>query len=138
MDSYTLIQAVKTKLNLPSDNQAAAKIGITRATVSNHKTGRIKTLNDAQCLKVAEILELPPETVIADQNAEGAKSPEVKKFWEGFGKKLIIKMVPRDGIEPPTRGFSILCSKNTLKKVILAIFMNTPNDNFCRYAAQQS
>ena len=36
MESYYFIQAVKTKLELPSDNQAAAKIGITRSAVSNH------------------------------------------------------------------------------------------------------
>ena len=110
MDSYSFIQAVKTKLDLPSDNQAAAKIGITRSAISNHKSGRCKTLSDEQCIKVAEILGLPAEAILADQHAEAAKTPELKKLWSEMGKKLILEMVPRGGIEPPTRGFSIHCS----------------------------
>ena len=112
MESYYFIQAVKTKLELPSDNQAAAKIGITRSAVSNHKTGRCKTLNDEQCIKVAEILGLPAAAIIADQHAEAAKTPELKKLWLEMGKKLEVRVVPRGGIEPPTRGFSIHCSTN--------------------------
>ena len=40
------------------------------------------------------------------------KIPAIKK-WKGkqaFNKKELIMMVPRGGIEPPTRGFSVLCS----------------------------
>ena len=34
--------------------------------------------------------------------------------WKGYcGKSNILsKMVPRGGIEPPTQGFSVLCSTN--------------------------
>ena len=110
MKGYELIQAVKTKLDLPSDNQAGAIIGLTRGTISNHKTGKCHTLSDEQCITVAKILDLPPMAVIADQHAEAAKTPELKQIWSSMGKKLVLKMVPRDGIEPPTRGFSILCS----------------------------
>jgi len=138
MKSYDLIQAVKTKLDLASDNQAANEIGISRSNVCDHKKGRAKTLSDAQCLKVAAILGLPPESVIADQRSEAAREPEVKQFWSNMGKKLILEMVPRDGIEPPTRGFSILCSKMGIWRAFYALIAVTPSDNFCQSAAQHS
>ena len=33
-------------------------------------------------------------------------------FIEKENKEVSKNMVPRDGIEPPTRGFSVLCSTN--------------------------
>tara|TARA_R110001592_G_scaffold335102_1_gene619660 strand:- start:357 stop:707 length:351 start_codon:yes stop_codon:yes gene_type:complete len=86
MKSYELIQAVKEKLNLESDNQAAMNIGITRATVSNHKTGKCRTLNDEQCITVAKILGISAEQIIADQHLEGAKTPEERAVWQNILK----------------------------------------------------
>ena len=82
MISYDLILAVKTKLKLESDNQAAKAIGITRATICDHRAGRCKTLNNEQCLKIAEILEIDPMLVIADQQGECAKTESLKDFWK--------------------------------------------------------
>ena len=108
MKSYEWIVKVKEFKKLPSDNSAANLIGITRSAVSHHKIGTCLSLNDEQCLKVAELLEIEPIVVIADQRAAGAKSDSMKAVWEKVKNSIV--MVPRDGIEPPTRGFSILCS----------------------------
>jgi hypothetical protein len=36
--------------------------------------------------------------------------PNLEDLW--FRRNALIYMVPRGGIEPPTRGFSVLCSTN--------------------------
>jgi DNA-binding transcriptional regulator YdaS (Cro superfamily) len=81
MNGYNWIVKVRDKLNLTSDNQAAAKLGISRSAVSQHKSGKVKYLNDEQCLQVAKILGISPENIIADQHLEGAKSAEEKAVW---------------------------------------------------------
>ncbi len=86
MNGYSWIVKVREKLELPSDNQAAAKIGISRSAVSQHKAGRAKSLNDEQCLQVAKILGISAEEVIADQHFEGAKTPEERAVWANFLK----------------------------------------------------
>ena len=35
-----------------------------------------------------------------------------KKKGNNEKAEILIKMVPRGGIEPPTQGFSVLCSTN--------------------------
>jgi plasmid maintenance system antidote protein VapI len=86
MKSYKWIVEVKEKLNLPSDYRAAELIGITRQSVSKHKRNEAKTLKDEQCIKVADLLGISPEIVIADQHLEAAKTPEEKAVWQNFLK----------------------------------------------------
>lgn len=86
MNSYEWIKRVKDELELASDNKAALVIGISRASVSMHKSGKAKTLNDDQCMTVAELLGIDPGIVIADQHMERAKDPEQRKVWEHFLK----------------------------------------------------
>ena|GEM_PF-4950347 len=108
MKSYNWVLKLKSECGITSDNQVAQTLGLTRAAISDHKNGRAVSFADEQCMKIAELLDLEPIAVIADQRAEGAKNPNMKAVWERV--KANIVMVPRDGIEPPTRGFSILCS----------------------------
>jgi len=106
MKSADWISMASEALGKPTARALAEKIGINEATLSQHKSGKAKTLNDDNCLVIAEICGLDPLIVIADQQAERA-SPAVRKIYERARKLASETMVPRDGIEPPTRGFSI-------------------------------
>jgi ActR/RegA family two-component response regulator len=108
MKSYNWISNVREKLELDSDNKAAIVIGIHRSAVSAHKREKVKYLSEPQCEKVAEILGLSVEEVLIDQAMERASTTKSREAWKKIKEALIV--VPRDGIEPPTRGFSIICS----------------------------
>jgi len=99
MESYDIIRAVKSKMNLPSDNQAAAMIGISRSAVSLHKRGLSKTLDAEQCIIAARLLDLPEILVIADQQAKSAKSDITREYWE----KLAIESSGIDGAQRRNR-----------------------------------
>lgn len=86
MKGYNWIVRVREELNLTSDNQAAAKVGLSRSAVSQHKNGRATRLDDEQCIQIAKILGISPEEIIADQHLESAKSPEEKAVWANFLK----------------------------------------------------
>lgn len=88
MKSYDWIIKVRTELDLPSDNQAAQRIGITRSAVSMHKNGKVKALNDSQCLRVAEILNIPAKVIIADQHAEAADCENLREVWRDIAKTI--------------------------------------------------
>ena len=88
MKSYEWIKKVRTALELTSDNQAAQHIGITRSAVSMHKAGKVKALNDGQCMRVAELLGINPAEVIADQHAEATENPALKSVWQNMAKTL--------------------------------------------------
>ncbi|WP_339677501.1 hypothetical protein, partial [uncultured Zhongshania sp.] len=108
MRGYEWVELIKRETDLKSDNKVALAIGITRSAISDHKHGRAASFYDEQCIKIAELLGLEPIVVIADQRAAGAKNDSMKAVWEKIKRNIVV--VPRDGIEPPTRGFSILCS----------------------------
>lgn len=89
MKSYTWIQRTKQKKGLTSDYQAAKALGLTQASISNHKSGKSISLDDDTCLKISQLLEIPVEQVLFDQKAESAKNPEMRKIWANLAKKAV-------------------------------------------------
>lgn len=85
MKSTEWIERAMKKGNFPSYRQLALKLGITEPTMSQHRSGRAKTLSDDHCIIIAEICGIDPAIVIADQQAERA-SPAVRKIYERMGK----------------------------------------------------
>lgn len=55
--------------------EVAAKIGVTEATVQRWESGNIKTLRDGRILKLAEILEIPPQVIMGWDDLDPAKFP---------------------------------------------------------------
>lgn len=81
------LDAIKARHGLPSDYALAAKIGITRSSVSrlrNHKD----TLGDSTAIKVAELLEIDAGYVAACAHAERAKRADEKALWQSIMQKL--------------------------------------------------
>ncbi|KVC55115.1 hypothetical protein WT10_32615 [Burkholderia stagnalis] len=74
------LDAVKARLDLPSDYAAAKILGVTRQAASGWRNGR-QTFDDEVCLRVAEILELDPFEVLATVKIERIKDAERRAVW---------------------------------------------------------
>jgi transcriptional regulator with XRE-family HTH domain len=86
MTSLEYLEAVKSRLGISSDYALAARLGITRSAVSKFQKGAV--FGDDVALSVAEILNVPPISVIAAANAERSKTPEQKARWMGLMEKF--------------------------------------------------
>lgn len=86
MKSSEWISKASDALGKPTARALAARIGMNEATLSQHKSGRARTLNEDHCIVVAELCGIDPAIVIADQLAERATSPTARKIYERLGK----------------------------------------------------
>ncbi|MEX4004887.1 hypothetical protein AB4Y38_39210 [Paraburkholderia sp. EG285A] len=82
------LDAVKSRLNLPSDYAAAKALNVTRAAVSKYRLGHA-SFDDTTSLRVAEILEIQPFEVIAAANVERARDEETRSLWESAWGKAV-------------------------------------------------
>ena len=87
MNTLEYLNAVKLKLGIESDYALAQHLGITRSAVSVFTRGK-GIFGDDVALAVAEILGIHPLTVIAQANAERAKTPEQRARWSGVMEKF--------------------------------------------------
>ena len=71
-----------------SDYKVAQLLKVTRQSISGHKNNKIFSLNDKQCLIIANELNIDPMIIISDQNLERAKTEEDISFWQNAAKKL--------------------------------------------------
>lgn len=81
------LDAVKEKLGIESDYALAKRLGFSLSAVSNYRTGR-RYLDDDSALAIASALEVHPFVVIANANAERAKTPEQRERWSGVMEKF--------------------------------------------------
>jgi len=81
------LDAVKTKTGAASDYALAPILGVTRSAVSKYRNG-IDYLGDSTAMRVAEILEIEPASVLAAVHAERAKTAEEKAVWKFIYEKL--------------------------------------------------
>ncbi len=111
MKSIEWIDRLKADKGIESDYKIAMVLGLTRGAISQHRVGKVTTLDDKTAFRIETELKLPHGEVIFDQHAEREKDPTLSKMWEELKTIVDInKMVPRGRIELPTQGFSILCS----------------------------
>jgi hypothetical protein len=82
------LDAIKSRLDLPSDYAAAKALGVTRAAVSNYRNGK-SSFDDCVAIKAAELLNIEPMEVIAACHAESARDAGMYRFWENVWGKAI-------------------------------------------------
>lgn len=87
MNTLEYLAACKVELGIESDYALAARLGITRSAVSQLQKGKA-VLGDDVALSISEILGINPLKVIADANAERAKTPEMRARWMGVMEKF--------------------------------------------------
>ncbi|WP_223258539.1 alginate lyase family protein [Trinickia symbiotica] len=80
------LDAVKAKLDIPSDYATAKALGVTRAAVSGYRNGRTVP-DDLVCARIASILDIEPMEVIAATNYHRAKTEDARALWEGIWGK---------------------------------------------------
>ncbi len=100
MNTKEYLHAVKVKTGITSDYALAARLGVTRSAVSKMQQGGV-SFGDDVALTIAEILEVEPLVVIAEANAERAKTPEMRARWMGLvaGFRALLSQAKFDGIE---------------------------------------
>ncbi|RQP43143.1 DUF3693 domain-containing protein [Burkholderia ubonensis] len=80
------LDALKKRLDLPSDYAAAQALGVTRAAVSRYRNG-LSVFDEATAVRVADILGLDPLEVVSACKAESATDARMRRMWENaWGK----------------------------------------------------
>lgn len=87
MKTVEYLQAVKDRLNLPSDYALAKVLGIVHTSIIAFRNGR-SAMGIETCLKVGEILQIDGHAVYADGQIERAKKPEIADFWKSVSEKF--------------------------------------------------
>lgn len=87
MKTLELLEAVKTRYNLPSDYAAAKLLPVGKAAVSAWRSKSV-VMDDDCGLVVAKLLELDPGQVFAWLHAERSKSHQAKQVWNGIARRL--------------------------------------------------
>lgn len=82
------LDAVKEKLNLPSDYAAAKALCVTRATVSKWRLG-LSVPDDLACARIADALGIEPIEVIAATQFERSSDEQARRLWEGIWGKAV-------------------------------------------------
>jgi transcriptional regulator with XRE-family HTH domain len=80
MNTREYLDAIKLRLRIESDYALAKKLDIGQSTVSRWRTGE-KTIGDDLAPRVAEILSIRPERVLADLQAERASNEALRDIW---------------------------------------------------------
>jgi transcriptional regulator with XRE-family HTH domain len=86
MKTVDWLAECKQKFGVESDYALAKRLGVSQQTISSYRTGRSR-LDDDMALTVAEALGVNPMRVIADANAERAKTEEQKARWLAVAEK---------------------------------------------------
>lgn len=82
-----LLDAVKTAKAIKSDGELARTLGVSKQAVSRYYLGE-RAPDEFACLKIAEILGMPLDTVIATVKAESEKDETRRAVWEDYMKRL--------------------------------------------------
>lgn len=90
MKAYEWIERLKAKRGWESDYKAALELGMSRAALSNYKSGKRATLDENSAIKVAEALGEKPEAVLLDQFAESTKTPAARTALLDAARRLCI------------------------------------------------
>lgn len=77
------LDAVKARISVTSDYELAKRLGVQRGPLSQMRSGERAVPLDV-AFKIAITLELDPAEVVADLEAQRAKTPKAREFWAGF------------------------------------------------------
>lgn len=82
-----LLDDVKAKIGAKSDGELARKLGVTKQAVSKYYNDE-RAPDEFVCLKIAEILGKPLDSVIATVKAASEKDETRRAVWEDYMKRL--------------------------------------------------
>lgn len=82
-----LLDEVKAKTGAKTDGELARKLGVDKRRVSDYYSEH-RAPDEYACLKIAEALGKPLDTVIATVKAASEKDDERRRVWENYMKRL--------------------------------------------------
>jgi predicted transcriptional regulator len=85
------LDAVKAKLELPSDYALAKYWGVSKQDISEYRAGK-RTLGEDRAIAVAEILGIDPAEPLIASHAERAKSTQAKEVWTSLFERISEKI----------------------------------------------
>ncbi|MBK6279108.1 MAG: hypothetical protein IPF57_13655 [Gammaproteobacteria bacterium] len=97
MKAAEWIDKAAEKMGGASDYALAKRMRLTRGGISSYRRGRTHMDDDA-CIAVAEILDIDPIKVIADQQAERAKTDRARAFWKRTAAKAVVIVATATGV----------------------------------------
>lgn len=77
----------KSILNITSDYGLAKRLDISRQAVSQYRSNA-RAFDNFTCMKVAEITNIPLQTIIADMEMMREKDEKRREAWENYMKRL--------------------------------------------------
>jgi len=86
------LDAVKKRLAIASDYALQVPLAVTKQTISRYRNGG--TFDHLVALRVADVLELAPEKVIADMELERTTVPELQAVWKRISRKVAGVLIP--------------------------------------------
>lgn len=78
-----LLDDFKHREHLDNDNQAAKRLGINRARLSNYRS-HDRTPDTYACTRLALEMKVDPLALVAQVEADNAKNAEQRRFWKDF------------------------------------------------------
>jgi transcriptional regulator with XRE-family HTH domain len=82
-----LLDETKNALGISSDGELARALGIDKRRVSNYRLEE-RAPDEFVCLKIAEALGKPLDSIIATVKATSEKDETRRKVWENYMKRL--------------------------------------------------
>ena len=82
-----LLDEVKAKKNLSSDNALASALGLRRQRISDFYKGE-RTPDNYVCKQIAEILQRPLAVVIATVEMDAEKDESRREVWRDYFKSI--------------------------------------------------
>lgn len=94
------LDALRVKLNAPSDYALQKPLGVTKAAISKYRNNRAH-FDDDVCIRVAQLLGKEQGFVILDMHMERAKTPQERAAWQMIFQGFLTLLLPANG-----KGFS--------------------------------
>lgn len=82
-----LLNEVKEKTGSNSDGELARKLGVSKQAMSSYYSGH-RAPDEFVCLKIAEALGKPLDTIIATVKVSSEKDEKRREVWENYMKRL--------------------------------------------------
>lgn len=87
MNTLDYMTALKSALGITSDYALAQQLGCRQQSVSAWRVGKT-TIGDDLAPRVAALLNMPPEQVLADLHAEREKSEALRAVWHSISQQF--------------------------------------------------
>jgi transcriptional regulator with XRE-family HTH domain len=87
MNSHTLVQAARTRNNLPTNEAVARLLGVPSQSVQRWNTGK-HTPDDVTAANLADLAGLDRDVVLAAMQAQRSSTPAERSLWEQLAKRL--------------------------------------------------